>query len=377
MDGREQIFNSKSKTLAALEHSASGRFLAFCFCFVLGVGIFSTLELPVYWLYRIFLSVFFIGFLLVIFWRDLFKRFVLLCVLFFILGAGRFLITIPQNPNNLFFHTGETLVITGSVDDEPLKYLDETRYVLKTTQGKLLLSLPFYSTYGYGDKLELQCRLDAPKTFPTSNFRYDNYLARQGIFAICSLPKIISVTPTQGFSSMKIIFKWKEFINNQVEKLWPEPNSSFMAGLLYGARTGLPDDLLNNFSLVGITHIIAISGYNISIIAVGFMSLLIACGLYRQRAFWICVVGIILFVIFTGASASVVRAGIMGMIVLIAGQIGRVTRIWNVLAITAALMLLANPYVLIWDAGFQLSFLATIGIVFLSPIYETSPSSPP
>ena len=129
-----------------------------------------------------------------------------------------------------------------------------------------------------------------------------------------------------------------------------------MAGLLYGERSGLPLELADNFSRTGVSHIIAVSGYNISIVALALMSLFINLGLARPRAFWLVVAGIILFVIFTGAGASVVRAGIMGLIVLLAGQLGRLSRIGNVLIFTAALMLLFNPYVLIWDAGFQLSF---------------------
>src|SRR3989339_608483 len=126
-----------------------------------------------------------------------------------------------------------------------------------------------------------------------------------------------------------------------------------------------------DISRAGITHIVAISGYNISVVSKILMSLLLLIGLNLRRAFWFAIFGIILFVIFTGASASVVRAGVMGVIVLLASQMGRLSRIGNVLVFTAALMLLFNPFVLVWDAGFQLSFLSTIGLIYLEPILNS------
>ena len=141
-----------------------------------------------------------------------------------------------------------------------------------------------------------------------------------------------------------------------------------MAGLLYGSRSGLPVDLMENFNRSGITHIIAISGYNITIIVLILMTVLIFFGFYRRQAFWITVGMIFIFVIFTGASPSVTRAAIMGTIVLLAQYFGRISSPLNLLTLAMALMLIFNPQVLWWDAGFQLSFLATIGLLYLSPL---------
>ena len=357
-EGRKnKIFGSKSKT-----------FLAFCFCFILGVGIFSSLEWEKYWQYRLFVAVFIGGVLLVWLWQKIMWRFIILCVLFFIFGGLRFMLSVPDiSPENIAYYNGANKIVSGKIVGEPDARIDASRYVLSTDKGKILFKLPLFPEYHSGDTLKINCNLQTPKNSLDSNFRYDNYLARQGIFSICVGPKILSQTSGGG---RRIFLGLKNIINERVEKLWPEPESSLVAGLLYGARGGFSADLLDDFSRVGITHIIAISGYNISIIAVVLMSGLIGIGFYRRQAFWICVVGIVVFVLFTGASASVVRAGIMGIIVLLAQQLGRLSRIGNALALTAALMLLANPYILIWDAGFQLSFLATVGLVYLSPLVE-------
>ncbi|MFA7654256.1 MAG: ComEC/Rec2 family competence protein [Candidatus Magasanikbacteria bacterium] len=364
---REGIINSKSKT-----------FLTFCFCFIFGVSLFSGMELEKYWQYRLYVVFFIIGFLLILFWKNFFWRFLLFCLLFFILGGFRFLLSVPDwgDYRNISYYNGERAEFVGVISSEPDARSDAARYVMDVSsllsskisvRGKVLLKLPLYPEYTHGDVLTVRCVLQSPKNFFDSNFRYDNYLARQGIFSVCVSPQVVSMKS----GNYNLFFGFKKKINDRVESLWAEPNSSLVAGLLYGARGGFTPELLDSFSRVGITHIIAISGYNISIIATVLMLGLIGMGLFRRQAFWVSVAGIILFVLFTGASASVVRAGIMGVIVLLAQQLGRLSRIGNVLVFTAALMLLINPYILIWDAGFQLSFLATIGLVYLSPILRS------
>lgn len=374
-EGTEKIINSKSKT-----------FLAFCFCFILGVGLFSSLELENFWLFRLYLLLFAVSFLLIIFWPNKKYRFIFLCILFFIFGGTRYLITRPgDSPRNVSHYNGAKMDLTGIISEEPTIKIDGVSYIINVENlpppygggarggvnglsGKILLNLPLYPRYNYGDKLKINCTLLEPKNFVDSSFNYRQYLARQGIWSICGSPKVNLISSGQGNKIMSAVLWLKQKVGDKAAELWSEPESSFMAGLLYGERSGLPPELSDNFSRTGVSHIIAVSGYNISIVALALMSLFINLGLARPKAFWLVVIGIILFVIFTGAGASVVRAGIMGLIVLLAGQLGRLSRIGNVLIFTAALMLLFNPYVLIWDAGFQLSFLATLGLVYLSPV---------
>ncbi|TAN33566.1 ComEC family competence protein [Patescibacteria group bacterium] len=370
-------------------HSKSKTFLAFCFCFIAGVSLFSLQENSD-WQFPLFIAAFAALFFAVMLWQKKVWRFALLCALFFILGGLRFLISVPKiTPSSIKYYNGEKMEVTAAVSEEPEAGISNVKYVAKVKScagqsfvcpknisGKIIFWLPLYPRYEYGEELNLSCVLQEPKASP-DGFRYDQYLARYGIWSVCGNPVIarsettkqslakngIAALPTVARNDM---LRLKSAVANQVDKLWPEPKSSLMAGLLYGARSGLPTELLEDFNRSGITHIIAISGYNISIIALALMSFFILAGLSRPRAFWAVVVGIILFVLFTGASASVVRAGIMGVIVLLAQQMGRLSRVGNVLALTAALMLLFNPYVLVWDAGFQLSFLATLGLVYLS-----------
>jgi len=362
-------------------------FLAFCFCFMLGVGCFSFVEIAGEVIFYLFISIFIVSFGLIIFWSSVTWRFILFGMIFFVCGGLRFLLMIPPDgAGEIKYFNGEKVKFIGKVvsnlgsDTNGVRYTVAAREVVvgkntKSVQGNVLVDAPPVSEFVYGDKLKISCVLQSPKTAVDSNFRYDKYLARNGIWSVCYQAEVNFISANKSFFNKIIVnfFRLRQKVETQSARLWPEPESSLLSGILYGARSGLPATLLADFNRVGITHIIAVSGYNISIIAAVLLATFIRLGVGRRRAFWAVIFCIIIFVLFSGASASVVRAGIMGVIVLIAGQIGRLSRVGNVLAFTAALMILANPFILIWDAGFQLSFLATLGLVYVSPLLGNRP----
>lgn len=161
--------------------------------------------------------------------------------------------------------------------------------------------------------------------------------------------------------------------NKSIEKILPEPQASFLAGLLFGIDKNIPKNLLEDFNKTGTRHIIALSGYNITIIASLIMGFLLWLGFWRKHAFYLSITAIIFFVFLTGASASVVRAAIMGLLVLLAQQVGRLSNPKNLLALAAFFMILKEPSALLNNAGLQLSFAATIGIIYLSPYLKKLP----
>lgn len=374
----KKIINSKSKT-----------FLVFCFCFIFGAGLFSAFDWNSTLLYKFFILLFIIGLFVVFFWSKKIIRFILFCFLFFIFGAIRFLMIVPDIDDdlNIISKVGSHIEISAIILTEPDRRAKQTQYILgdiflcdskkcfddKKLKGRILVKRPLYPEYKYGDRLRLSCLIKSPYRFEDSRFRYDKYLAVKNVQVICERSKIIEKVNNKlgGNFLLRNILFFKSIISSRVSLLWSEPNSSLMAGLLYGERAGFSEELKENFNKAGLTHIIAISGYNISIIAAIFMIVLVAFGLYRRQAFWATLVGIFLFVIFTGASASVVRAGIMGVIVLLGQYLGRSGRAGSALMATAGVMILFNPYILLWDAGFQLSFLATVGLLYLSPVFKS------
>lgn len=336
--------------------------MMFCFCFLLGVLVASLLGLKLDWVY-IYFVLFILSSSLVIFRENKKSRFVLIGLLLIILGIARYELVFIKND----ITEGESIFLS-IVSAEPDIRSDGVRYIVKDkyNKNKYYLKSTLYPRYDYGDELEISCQLNKPES--SEDFRYDMYLARYGVFAECQNATIKKISSGEGNIVLQSIFGFKKIVSQKINSLWHEPYASFMAGLLYGYRGGL-GELNDMFSRTGITHIVAISGYNITIIVSILITICVQVYIPRKKAFWIIVGGIILFVLFTGASASVVRAGIMGIIVLLSKQTGRLSRIGNVLLLTAVIMVLQNPLVLVWDAGFQLSFISTCGLVYLSPLF--------
>lgn len=159
-------------------------------------------------------------------------------------------------------------------------------------------------------------------------------------------------------------------LEQTISRALPEPQASFMAGLLLGARRNIPKNLLDSFATTGTTHIIALSGYNITIIAAALASIFNFLTLAKKQSFWLAMAAIIFFVWLTGFQVSLIRAAIMGILTLFALTSGRLYSIHNALALAGALMILFDPFILLHNISFQLSFLATLGIVWLFPIFS-------
>ena len=174
----------------------------------------------------------------------------------------------------------------------------------------------------------------------------------------------------KGSKIKLFLAKIKNSFENKLDLILSEPHNAFLKGLLFGERESLPADLVLNFQRTGTTHIVALSGYNITLLARFFLIVLLYLTVPYYLSFWVASLAIILFVVMVGASPSVVRAAIMGILVLLAGREGRSYHITNALVFAGALMLWQNPKILRFDAAFQLSFLATLGLVYVSPLLE-------
>lgn len=156
----------------------------------------------------------------------------------------------------------------------------------------------------------------------------------------------------------------RDSIVDRISLALPEPHGSLMSGILLGNRVKLDKDLITTFRAVGLTHIIAVSGYNLTILTANALS--IFWPLIGRRALWVSTAIIILFVIITGAPASILRAAVMALTVILAKYSGRPSRAINVLIFGAAVLVVFEPKI-IFDVGFQLSVAATYGLIRLSP----------
>lgn len=164
------------------------------------------------------------------------------------------------------------------------------------------------------------------------------------------------------------LFVIKHQFEDKINQILPEPQSSFLAGLIVGAKRAIPDNLMEAFNRTGTTHIVVISGYNISIIISAIMGL--TRKRFRKLAMIVSIIGIFLFTIMVGAEAPVVRAALTALLVVWAAKVGRKSEAFIALILTALLMILINPMILRFDLGFQFSFLAVAGLIWLSPILK-------
>ena len=301
--------------------------------------------------------------------------------LFLFLGLWRYAIALPANtPDKIWHYNGQTITVIGVVSNEPdlrqrnvkLEVRSEKLEGVGAVSGKILVTTNLYPSYNYGDKLQITCKLQAPEKF--SGFAYDRYLARYDIYSVCYYPTLTpNPSPTdagEGNWLYKKIFHYKNKLRGIIDYGLSEPEASLARAIILGDKKGIPDDLRERFSQAGISHIVAISGMHISILAVVLMGMLLAIGLSRKKAFWLAGLFLIFYIILIGLPASAMRAGLMGFLVLWAMNLGRLNKLTNSLVLAATILLLINPKLLRDDIGFQLSFLAVLGIAYCYPILD-------
>ncbi len=263
-------------------------------------------------------------------------------------------------------NVGTRVVLQGIVDDEPDVRENYTRLVV-AGDSKILVYAPHYPEFKYGDKVKISGVLKKPSNF-NNDFDWVDYLAKDEIYYEMLYPKIESISAGNGARIKEKLFILKEKYISSINKAIPEPYSSFMAGLTIGAKKSMPQGLQNEFKKTGIIHVIVLSGYNITLVADTIMKFFS----FLPRIFGISLgaIGIILFTIMTGASATAVRASIMALLVILARATGRIYTITWALFLTGFFMIFQNPKILRFDASFQLSFLATLALIYLAPYFK-------
>lgn len=161
----------------------------------------------------------------------------------------------------------------------------------------------------------------------------------------------------------------KEWMTRSVDRALPNPEAPLLAGLLLGSRQDLPSELRNAFRLTGTSHIVAVSGFNVTIVVTMIAALVRMAPAPPWVRTSLTLVAIAGFVLLTGASASVVRAGIMGSLVVLARATGRLSDGLHALALSACAMVFVDPRTL-GSIGFELSVAATAGLFLLGEPLE-------
>jgi competence protein ComEC len=323
---------------------------AFCACSAFLVGVFLvSIAIPPGF-------IFLVGFIGGIFlWRYLGIGGASLVLVTFVLGCWYFSFWGAWHKN--YVPLDEFHEFSGLVREEPLSGMRSQQLsvdLLSPYRGEVRIYAEAYPEFSYGDLLSFSGVIQKSPS---------------GAIYIVSFPKIKLVKSGEGSQFKQSLFWVKERFTSSFASFLPREESALLEGLLTGGTANFSADFKIAIQKSGMSHIVALSGYNISVVGMA-LSFLLAFFLTPRKAFYFAVLAIILFVLMTGASASSVRAAIMGIILLLAKRTGRLYNMRNSIVITAAIMALFNPSILAHDIGFQLSFGALLGIVYVMPVLE-------
>jgi len=206
------------------------------------------------------------------------------------------------------------------------------------------------------------------KTWRYPEYHYGDGLELVGIInSKMEIEKIEEIRLTEKNKSfMGLIFAFRRRIEEVYRRVLPEPQASLLAGIVLGSKSGMPQDFYQDLRQTGMLHVVVASGMNVTIVAATTVDLLLLF-LSRRLAILFAFIMIWFYVLLAGADAPVLRAGVMGTLAFLAQGLGRLKDAWRGLGVAAVFLLLLNPRNL-FDLGFQLSFVATAGILFLGPI---------
>jgi competence protein ComEC len=350
-------------------------FYAVCFGFVLGVLFRSFVAV------NIFTALFIAGValtLILIFsfiskakWGIVLGIFVLALSL----GIFRFHFADSSAPKVYESQVGEKVALKGEVVDEPDLRENNQKLTIEVGSGsdktKILATIGFGEDLKYGDEVSLEGTLKKPENFLTDQgktFDYVNYLRKDGILYTMNYPKTEIISRGNGNFLKSALFSAKEKFLDKMNFAIRSPENLLMGGLILGEKSEFDQALRQSFVDTGTIHIVALSGYNVTIVAEWIMKLF--SFLPQHLAIGTGILAIILFIIMTGASTTAIRAGIMATLALVARATGRNYDVARALILAGVAMILINPFILVYDVSFELSFLATIAVIFLAPKLE-------
>lgn len=301
------------------------------------------------------------------------------CALLFVLGAARLVLAIPRlDENDLAAYNDQGfVVIEGLIVDAPevrdttvnLRIQAETLTLpdgeQRTVKGMVLVEAPRTEDYRYGDPVRARGDLRTPPEW--GDFSYRDSLAREGIYSLMRYADVSVIGPRRGNPIRAALLDFRDVAHHAIIRLLPDPQASLLAGILLGIESGISPDVRAAFNAVGATHIIVISGSNLAILA-GLIQNVARRFVREGWAAGITIVSVLAYTLFVGGDPAVVRAAIMTSLGLIATRLGRQTYGLASLSFAALLMTAINPYTL-WSVSFQLSFLATLGLIlYVEPL---------
>ncbi|NTW22756.1 ComEC/Rec2 family competence protein [Candidatus Falkowbacteria bacterium] len=366
-----------------IEPTPANLLLSASLVFVVGIAVFSYLP---DWLASneaIWLGVMsVVGVLASWLWARARCRYALAALFLLAFAGWRYSLTFPAgSEQSIWRYNEKRVVLTGTIGDEPVfsqkdqRLLIEVSYLLepenKMVDGRVLAVTNLNPAFAYGNRVKLSCMLQTPR--PIEDFAYDRYLAKDGVYSVCYQPliSVVGRSETSWLQRLRIqVFAVKDWARRQIGRALPEPQASLVKGMILGDQRGISREVQSDFSRSGLSHIVAISGMNMTILAALFVEFFLLAGLSRRPAVVIAGAALWLYTLLIGWPASAVRAVILSSLYLLAVFAGRLADLPRALALAAATMLLASPRMLRDDLGFSLSFLAFLGVAYFVPLFD-------
>lgn len=259
--------------------------------------------------------------------------------------------------NKTTYHDGESLAFNTTLLSQPQTVGRYQRITANVNQQKIFITTSNFPQYNYGQELLISGKIK---------------ISSQNNLLTMSFPKI-QIQKDNSVFSMTPILAVTSFIRQNVisvfQRTLPPTYSSLILGIVFGIKDQMPKAFMDQLKLSGVLHVIAASGMNVTMVA-GFLSGIFVLFLRRQIALVLSVLGIFFYAVLAGLEPSIIRASIMGALVFSSQIIGRQSLAVYGLFLSAFLMLFVSP-MLLFDVGFQLSFLATAGLLFIKPLFKS------
>ncbi len=302
----------------------------------------------------------------------------------FALGLARFELARVHVPPELEARVSESVVIEGVVVAEPdvrerniRLVVDVTSVDSVTTDGRVLVVAEPYTRVTYGDSIRTEGLLRKPEAFESGDgrtFDYPGFLAVRGITHELSFADL-EVLGRGGNPLKHAALTIKGAYIRGLRAVLPEPYAGLAAGITAGDKRSVGSELSAIFQNVSLVHILVLSGYNITIVLGALMGPL--SRLSRPARLCAVLIVVAFFAVISGGAASAIRAGAMAFCAVLAALYGRQYIALRVLSAVLFCMVAINPYLLVFDPGFQLSVLATLGLIVWAPYVERALSWAP
>ena len=263
----------------------------------------------------------------------------------------------------------------GYIVKDPETYKQKfKRITLRPENQKQLLLTTLFTRdqYFYGDYVFVSGKIKEPNS--EGDFNYKRYLESKNIYAQLSSADIFVLSPAKG-SSFKYnpaiywSLKFKHWVYKQFQQRLPKEQAGLLVSLLVGQKELLSEQTITEFTKAGLAHIIAVSGFTLTLILLFCNKLGAYIG--KKKAWAICLAVAFLYIVMADFAAGVIRAALMSGIFVMGQSFGRQYALLPALAFTAGLLVLQNPLIIKYDIGFMLSFLSILGILFFVPLIES------